>query len=152
MKLVTDEETGQALFLLGAVDQKHNIRPCQLRTTLSSMEVTLAASLQQFYCECPQDGAVVLKLNDCVVIRNMNLHLEEPFDHLLACVHQLLTLQPQKPPGEDSSTAGDAFGFTFSEEQDVRVSADEIYYVVSYCIRNISVSCLPILIIDSWRI
>ncbi|KAG0630407.1 hypothetical protein M758_1G176000 [Ceratodon purpureus] len=70
------------------------------------------------FFEEKEDGAVILKLNDCVVIRNMNLHLEEPFDHLLACVYQLLTLQPQKAPGEDSSTAGDAFGFTFSEDQD----------------------------------
>lgn len=60
----------------------------------------------------------------------MNLHLEEPFDHLLACIYQLLTLQPQKAPGEDSSTAGDAFGFTFSEDQDVCPYADEIFDVV----------------------
>lgn len=80
----------------------------------------------------------------------MNLHLEEPFDHLLACVHQLLTLQPQKVPGEDSSTAGDAFGFTFSEEQDVYLSADEIFDVVS-C-KNEFLSCFcETLHIDSCR-
>lgn len=60
----------------------------------------------------------------------MNLRLEEPFDHLLACVYQLLTLQPQKVPGEDSSTEGDAFGFTFSDDQDVCVSANEIFDVL----------------------
>lgn len=103
------------------------------RATWRRIEVIFDSSLQQFLCECSQDGAVVLKLNDCVLIRNMNLHLEEPFDHLLACVHQLLTLQPQKVPGEDSSIAGDSFGFTFSEEQDVRLSADEIFDVISYC-------------------
>lgn len=72
-----------------------------------------------FYEE-KEDGAVILKLNDCVVIRNMNLHVEEPLDHLVACVHHLLTLQPQGSPGDDSATAANTFGFTLSEEQDKR--------------------------------
>lgn len=57
----------------------------------------------------------------------MNLHVEEPLDHLVACVHHLLTLQPQGSPGDDSATAANTFGFTLSEEQDVCAHTDEIF-------------------------
>ncbi len=58
-----------------------------------------------------------LKLSECVATRNNAAYLEEPFDHLLACIHQLLLLQPQERCAQQASDTGETCEFAFSEDQ-----------------------------------
>ncbi len=58
-----------------------------------------------------------LKLSECVATRNNAAYLEEPFDHLLACIHQLLLLQPQERRAQQASDTGETCEFAFSEDQ-----------------------------------
>ncbi len=58
-----------------------------------------------------------LKLSECVATRNNAAFLEEPFDHLLACIHQLLLLQPQERHAQQASDTGETCEFAFSEDQ-----------------------------------
>lgn len=65
-----------------------------------------------------QDSSITLDMGCCVKIQNNSALVEEPLDHLIFAVHNLLTLQPHEEEGHNTFSET-CFDFSLSQDQEV---------------------------------
>ncbi|KAJ7296597.1 hypothetical protein O6H91_Y113100 [Diphasiastrum complanatum] len=105
-----------------------------------SMAETIFDLLWPHFCQfyaAGEDNTASLHLSSCTAVQNDIAHIQEPLDHLLHCIHQLLVLQPHPSQAQQSAYAWTSFGFSLSQDQErARVSTGESFSLALLSLRK----------------